>query len=176
MGAVYLGGSTKLTSDNVKHRKIKCGQDVYYIARMPEGDFYWHVSYPTNKEGYGGDNIDFLLEDGTIETVKGPFGSSSFAHNMGNPESATGFPDIRTVATRLIVGRGLEPFDSEQKKEIVFEESTFVAGDWRDRFRPEWDGLEINVVGRSMTRILSPRDVSASLNERKKESAATVNS
>ena len=52
---------------------------TYYIAeiRTPGfqgfGDFLIHEKIQGNDEGYGGSVVKFLMEDGTIEEVKGPF-------------------------------------------------------------------------------------------------------
>jgi hypothetical protein len=75
-------------TETIKHQKFTipipwnktCGKTVtYYIAPIPtEGlrstsDFQIHEKISGNDEGYGGSTLKFLMEDGTIEEVKGPF-------------------------------------------------------------------------------------------------------
>ncbi len=175
MGGVFLGCHTQSKSDNTKHRKIQYGGTTYYIAIMPEGDFFWHASYAAYKDGYGGSVIDFLLEDGTIESVKGPFSSSSFAYELHDAAKVTGFPGIANRVTMLVAGRNIHSYSAKGKPEIVFEEKTFVLGDWGSRIKPEWAELDVTVIGRSMDRLLGPKDVQEILAKRKQESNAVAN-
>ena len=77
-----------IDTSTIKHRKFTipipwnkgCGKKVtYYIAALPEkglrgsGDFQIHEKIEGDGEGYGGATLKFLMEDGTIEDVKGPF-------------------------------------------------------------------------------------------------------
>ncbi len=52
---------------------------TYYIAVLQAkgfrgtSDFQIHSKIKGNDEGYGGAVLEFLMEDGTVEKVKGPF-------------------------------------------------------------------------------------------------------
>lgn len=49
----------------------------YYIAKLPSGETFIHENINRTNgqmgDGYGGRTIDFLMEDGTIEPVVGPY-------------------------------------------------------------------------------------------------------
>jgi len=77
-----------IKTSEIPHKKFtipipwnkKCGKKAtYYIAEIPHelimsgGDFQIHEKIEGNNEGYGGAVLEFLMEDGTIEKVKGPF-------------------------------------------------------------------------------------------------------
>lgn len=80
--------SDMIKTSEIKHTKFtipipwnkECGKTVtYYIAQIVlEGlscsnSFQIHSKIEGNNEGYCGSTLDFLMEDGTIEKVKGPF-------------------------------------------------------------------------------------------------------
>ena len=77
-----------IKTSTIPHKKFtipipwnkKCGKSVtYYVGditheRLRAGlDFQIHEKIEGNDEGYGGATLEFLMEDGTIERVKGPF-------------------------------------------------------------------------------------------------------
>jgi len=84
-----------IETSTIPHRKFtipipwnkKCGKSVtYYIAGIPcDGirgfsEFQIHECIEGDGEGYGGSFLNFLMEDGTTERVKGPF----FKHKESN--------------------------------------------------------------------------------------------
>lgn len=132
------------------HRHIKGMVDVYYISRYPEGDAHIHVSHTRDRDGYGGCTQRFLLEDGTVEAVIGPyccdgmfdFGVSKMLAILLNDTTLT------AKAYRLTVGVNLLHYSREGAKEIVYQENDFILGDPDERIKPEWEGLEVNLEGR----------------------------
>jgi hypothetical protein len=149
-----------ITSE-VPHKKIsipnkywKGKNDIYYVSKYPEGDAHIHVSYPVDKNGYAGSEMDFLLEDGTIETVRGPycldgafdFGESKMLAELLNDDTLT------IKAYRLVVGKNLKGCcgSPKAKEEIVYQEIDMVAGDINNRIKKEWEGLECDVYGRGV--------------------------
>jgi len=153
--SVRLVGSD-LSSTKVPHKKLRFQGKTYYLAQYPEGDYCIHVDHGRGG-GYGDSNVGFLLEDGTIEVVRGPFHCGG-VFDMGVSEKlaeATGIASIANKATRLIVGEYLESYRVEPKR-IVFEEVEWQLGDWRDRVRPEWTGLTIGIITRCGIRYVKP--------------------
>ena len=80
--------SNIIDTSTIKHKKFtipipwnkECGKKVtYYIAALPEeglrgsGNFQIHEKIEGNDDGYCGATLEFLMEDGAIEKVKGPF-------------------------------------------------------------------------------------------------------
>jgi len=134
-------------SDEVQHQKHVIDGVIFYVAQYPEGDYSVHRS-DRCKDGYGGQVVSFLLTDGSIENVKGPFslgGSANFigdqkrrlAEMMGVDES-----DLDS-ATKLTIGNNLWSYT--KAKEIVFQEVGFRVGDWRRRLKDEWRGFEVKI-------------------------------
>lgn len=146
--SVFLDGSNQqLTTVSVPHKKVRHSGNTYYIAQYPEGDYAIHVDYGRGG-GYGDSNVGFLLEDGTIEIVRGPF-STAGLFDFGTAEKmaeVTGIPGIAATATRLTVGKNLRSYCTPgTNEEIVYEEEKFQLGDWRERVRPEWLGLDAKI-------------------------------
>ncbi len=63
----------KLTTMDVPHKRFDHSGKRYYVATYPEGDLVIHEWSPTDNQGYGGSQITFLMEDGSFETVRGPY-------------------------------------------------------------------------------------------------------
>jgi hypothetical protein len=75
MHGVKLGDYTTMT---LPHKRLELGGKVYFVATFPEGDLSVHEWLPSYQEGYGASRVTFLLEDGSYETVKGPFSCNDF--------------------------------------------------------------------------------------------------
>lgn len=146
---VRLDG-TKLLATEVPHRKFSHGGDTYYVARLPEGDYSIHRRYANNDQGYGGSVVNFLMEDGTFEAVKGPFSCAGvFDHGVARKlAELMGEESIAKSLTKLTIGRNLWAYASAPM-EVVFEEDEWSLTPWTDRIRPEWAGLEVKVSTRS---------------------------
>ena len=171
MRFVTLDG--ELRSDRTPHEKCVIGGVTYYFARMPEGDFFIHVS-DNWKQGYGAGEVDFLMIDGTTKTVVGPWQRNG-AYACGEAEliaKTLNRPEIAVQATRLVIGRNLWSYCA-QPKIVVFEEKELLLGDWRQRMRKEWIGWECEVKKR---RGSSFRDVGQILDELKMEQADNTTS
>ena len=141
---VYLDYDTKLTTLMVPHKKIVHAGVMYYIGQLPEGDYAIHKT--EDGRGYGGAEVAFMMEDCTIDVVKGPY-SCRGAFDFGTAQlmaEITGCPGITIQATRMSVGRNLSSYD-KRKADVLFEETRFMLGDWRERLRPEWRGLQVAV-------------------------------
>ena len=151
-----------MRTSEVHHKKVvvpdkywKGKDDVYYIARYPEGDAHIHISYPVDKGGYAGSEVRFLLEDGTIETVKGPYCCDDF-FDFGTAKKLSellGDESITQKAYRLVVGKNLRGmYDSskgKEKEEIIYQEPNYILGVPDNRINKEWEGLECHVYGRN---------------------------
>ena len=63
-----------------------CDKKVtYYIGQIPvKGlripDLQIHSKVQGDDDGYGGSVLEFLMDDGTIEKVKGPYHCDSYSH------------------------------------------------------------------------------------------------
>lgn len=45
----------------------------YFVCSIPNIGYQIHEHMPWNETGYGNSFLDFLMDDGTIEKVKGPY-------------------------------------------------------------------------------------------------------
>ncbi len=66
-------------------KKAKC---TWYVPVSKDPTKNLHISYKTDKSGYGGALIKFRLVDGTVDVVKGPycceeFGVDFFIEDVG---------------------------------------------------------------------------------------------
>lgn len=156
---VYINPETKLTTMDVPHKVVDCGGAIYFIARHPEGDYAIHRWSTRDQNGYGAMEVTFLLDDGSLRTVKGPY-STQGPFDFGTAErmaQMTGIADIAAKAYRLAVGRNLWSY-APGPREIVFEEPQFVLGDIRPRVKAEWLGLELRIESRGGYRFAKVAD------------------
>lgn len=162
---VYIDCDNKITTMDVPHKRVVSGGTVYFIGRFPEGDYAIHKSHPRDKNGYGGSEISFLLEDGTIETVKGPY--SCLGHfDFGTLElcaKLTGIADINNTVSRIEVGKKVKSCIEPHEEGIVYRETKFVLGDWKDRIKQEWMdcGLTAQIHIRGGSRIVKLKSEAA---------------
>ena len=126
---------TKCGMTEVKRRifkKVETNKKIWYIPIQDNVADDLHVFIKgTGKldyfEGYGGAIIDFLLEDGTIDKVKGPWHS--------NPDSLlqdTGI-DVRdkTITIGAIGRSRVFDDDNEFIEDILHEDKDWVLGSFR---------------------------------------------
>lgn len=152
-GAVIIGLSD---SKSMPHKKCVIGINTYYVCRYPEGDYCIHRK-GSSSGGYGGYDVEFLMEDGTIEVVKGPFrigGSDQIAGTQYEAiADAIGVTheEFCKRAVRIVVGSNLMVCSSLARK-IVYEEKEFTVGEWRERLNPEWSWLEVAIWNREIGR------------------------
>lgn len=142
---VYIDYENKITTLMVPHKKLYHGMSFYYIGRLPAGDYAIHKT--EDGRGYGGSDVGILLDDCTIDVVKGPY-SCAGCFDFGTMAEVVGIPDIGNKAYRLQIGKNLGSY-SEKTKQVVFEETEFICGDWEQRIRPEWKGLTIAIHTRN---------------------------
>lgn len=150
-------------SDEVQHQKHVIDGVIFYVAQYPEGDYSVHRS-DRCKDGYGGQVVSFLLTDGSIENVKGPFSLGGSANFIGDQKHR--LADMMEVdesdldsATKLTIGKNLWSYG--KPKDILFQEPSFLVGDWRRRLKEEWRGYEVKIECRSVGYF---RDVGTVLN------------
>ena len=141
--SVYLDPERKISSLDLPHRKIKQGERTYYVATFPEGDAAIHYHTLRDQHGYGESLGGFLMEDGTIEVVKGPY-TCFGAFDFGEAK-ALGVSTVKV--SKLTVGKNLSVYCGKPKS-VVFQETEWHVGDWRDRVKPEWKGLEVAIERR----------------------------
>lgn len=165
---VYL--DENLTTMQVPHRRIdRSGGCCWYVATMPEGDQIIHEWSPRDCGGYGGDWITFLMEDGTHETIRGPY-SCSDAFDHGRLESLKQYGyAVAGPAFRIVVGRNLWCY-AKGPKEVLFEEPRLACGDLAIRLahataRSLPDDYEVVVRYRNSDRFLRHGDVKEILRE-----------
>lgn len=170
-GAVIIG---KSDSRSMPHKKCVIGINTYYVCRYPEGDYCIHRK-GSSSGGYGGYDVEFLMEDGAIEVVPGPFrigGSDQIAGTQYEAiADAIGVDrqEFCKRATRIVVGSDLI-FSSHPKRQIAYEETEFTIGDWRERLKPEWIGLEVCIWNREIGRYLIVEDALRELEDEKYQS------
>lgn len=152
---VIIDHDSDCTTRNTPHKKVTIGSYTHYFAQLPAGDWMRHVHDSGNERGYCGDMVEFLLEDGTTETVKGPFQCcGSLSHDSYYLESlidATGMEELRTMASKITVGRRLLGL-TNVGPEIVYQEDEMSIIPITDRLLPEWNGLELKIQLRGETK------------------------
>lgn len=137
-----------VTTMDVPHKVLQAGGKTYFVGRYPEGDYCIHEWNPRIQDGYARRHVTFLLEDGSFRTVRGPYSKAGLFDFGAAALVAVGLnqEDIGRKAYRLTIGRDIvKAAWGSAKAEIVHDEPSFVLGDWRERVRPEWAGLEIRV-------------------------------
>lgn len=164
---VYL--DENLTTMQVPHKRLdRPGGVRWYVATMPEGDLIIHEWSPRDRGGYYGDEISFLMEDGTVESVAGPYSCSQPGDRRFAELRAEGFV-VPEPAFRLVVGRNLFAY-SGGPAEVAFEEPARSCGDLALRLahataRTLPRNYEVAIHYRGLTRYLRPDDVQAILRE-----------
>jgi hypothetical protein len=160
---VYLDPEAKISTMDIPHHKIKRGADTWYVAKMPEGDYIIHEHLPRYQQGYGGSMVTFLLDDGTYETVKGPFSrAGAFDHGALDELAKHGFKH-NGQAFKLIVGTGLWPYSGGDRN-VVHEEPELAVGRYKERLaalidRALPDGWEVELRTRCGGRYLRQSEV-----------------
>lgn len=173
--------SDEHTTMTLPHRKFCVGGDTYYVATFPEGDLAIHRSFTTNKEGYGGSLVRFLMEDGAHEDVLGPFECQGlFDHGLRERLRQELGGAAELSATRLVLGRNLSAYSSGPREEI-FAEEAMSCRDVRQRLAAacaalgpaeSWPAdLQCYVHTRSGARVLRKDEIEEALEreERRKE-------
>lgn len=154
MAVSLMDGPEGHTTMTVPHRKVKgrrwsCSpvEATFYYCQYPEGDYFIHCAFPGDKNGYCGDWVAFLLTDGSVDVVKGPYCETG-SYDDGASEclaQIVGDDAIRLKANRIQVGRNLF---ATKSPEVVHEEAGWSLSDWTERLRPEWAGLEVRIFFR----------------------------
>lgn len=144
-------------SDEIPHEKCRCNGYLYYFAKTPIGDYSVHAQ-GGDWTGYNGDEVEFLMTDGTIETVRGPWQRDGRYDYLDHEHIANhlGRPEIAVEATKIRVGEGLWLLG--ENPIIHFEEKDWVLGKWQERFKKEWKKLSFEVVTVSGSRFGKVRD------------------
>lgn len=148
MSAVYIDAELKLKTTDVPHKRFEHNGCTWMIAPLPAGDFAFHRYHWRDRRGYGGGIIDFLMDSGEIESLMGPFSvySPSDFGTALEAEKTLGIAGVLVQATKITVGRNLGRYT--QTPEIVYRETSWHLGDWKDRVKPEWRGFEFAITKR----------------------------
>lgn len=154
------------TTMQIPHRRLDRPSGVrWYVATMPECDLVIHEWSPGDQGGYGGDEITFMLEDGSYETVRGPYCCSDIFDPGGRrleQLAQEGFV-FQGPAFRITVGRNVSWY-CRGPKEVIFEEPALACGELALRLahataRTLPDDYEVRVDYRNSGRVLRPDDV-----------------
>lgn len=145
MGGVIICHDTEATTLTVPHKRV----GSYFFAQLPAGDFAVHRHDRDYEEGYGRAWIEFLMDDGTIEQVKGPFREYELhlTATEEDLEKRFGIAGLSAYATKITVGRNLGLYQSKPP-EVEFSEDLFAITPWTERMLPEWEGLEVMISTR----------------------------
>jgi hypothetical protein len=117
-----IGAHTTMT---LPHKRIEHGGKVYFVATFPEGDLSVHEWRSHYQEGYGGSRITFLLEDGTYETVTGPFECNDM-FDFGRAEMLKEKFGLvaRPTAVRIRIGKHLCRSLAKKPMEVEYEDGS----------------------------------------------------
>lgn len=148
MTAIILEADQRLRTVDLPHKKIVIGCSTWLACKLPAGDYAFHQHSNFDHDGYGGNPVEFLLENGDIETFHGPYRRYDLAILGADPiaERLLGIPGCSVQATKLTVGKNLGRW--MKTPEIVYRETCWRLGNWKDRVRPEWRGMEFAVTKR----------------------------
>lgn len=147
MGGIVIDKENGLRTDNHPHRMVESTESpgrrkTYLVAKLPAGDLWVHIAYSYDHSGYGGSEVDFLLESGEILTVKGPWQ----VHPNGNdhPVIASAFDeplDFR-AASRLHVMRGPVRWGPGLRgQDLIYSETKWSLGSIKTRVRRDHRGF-----------------------------------
>lgn len=131
------------------HREVKCDQGTFLMCQLPEGDWAIH-ELNGDGQGYGGDVIEFLMEDGSVRQEKGPYHLSHADYEdrqYAAIQESTGI-NVSIEAKRFVVGNKLSSGAYNGTRKVIHDESSFAMQPLRERMKPEWKGLEILIWGR----------------------------
>lgn len=159
VSAVYIEPDLKLLTNAVPHKKIHHAGFIWMIAPLPAGDFAFHRQHLRDQNGYGGSVIDFLMEDGEIESLRGPYHVhelSEFGTHL-EAEKITGILGVLAQATKITVGKNVGYFGTDPQ--IVYRETEWKLGNWKTRVKAEWKGLEFRIECRGMVVYPSKSDI-----------------
>jgi hypothetical protein len=176
-----VGLSENLTTMDIPHKRIQHGGKVYFVGVFPEGDLAIHEWSPTYQKGYGGSLVTFLLDDGTTETVRGPFSCGDIFDQgrsgiLKNGYGITGKPP----ACKITVGRNLWGHAVYGRKaEMMFQESALRCDSFMGRLReavnrPLPVDYEVRVEYRNSARVLRKEEVAELLDKPELTTAANA--
>lgn len=129
---VKIGSTTTM---DLPHRRIEMQGKVYYVATFPEGDLSVHEWSSRYQEGYGGSLVTFLLDDGTLETVKGPFDCNDiFDHGRRELLRNVHGIESKPTAVKIRVGTKLRGyFDRNAEESVIYEDQSLSCESLSDR-------------------------------------------
>lgn len=137
------------TTANTPHEIVEFDGSAFFIARLPEGDSVVHGWNPADCNGYGGAEVDFLLKNGTVKTVLGPYQMSPDFRDLIALADHVRRPQLlwraRKIAIGRIVGEGL----NTKLVDIIYEEDVRTVSPIVPRIFEEWSGLDIRVDTRN---------------------------
>jgi hypothetical protein len=121
---------------NVPHKRFETGGCSYFVAIFPEGDMAIHEWNPRYQMGYGESPVTFLMEDGTFQTVKGPFScNDAFDGGQSKMIRERFGVDAKPTAVRLRVGRKLCRVWGIRDREVLYEEPALSCEPLEPRLR-----------------------------------------
>lgn len=174
MSAVYIDSELKLKTTDVPHKKIIHNGHTWMIAPLPAGDFVFHRYHFRDRNGYGGSIVDFLMDNGEIESLMGPYvcySPSDFGTAI-EAERLTGISGVLVQASKITVGKNLGRWT--QTPEIVYSEKDWHLGDWKDRVKKEWRGLEFAITKRGSIMYPPKDDIAEMFRRRSRKSKHAI--
>jgi len=165
--------SENLTTMDVPHKRIEHGGKVYFVGVFPEGDLAIHEWSPTYQEGYGGSLVTFLLDDGTFQTVRGPFSCGDiFDNGRSNLLRDRYGIEGQPPAFKIAVGRNLWSYHVYGRPaEVLFQEPAMQCGSFLSRLReavnrPLPADYDVRIEYRNSARVLRREEVAEYMQER----------
>jgi hypothetical protein len=107
------------------HKRLELGGKVYFVATFPEGDLSVHEWRP-GFGGYGNSEVTFLLDDGSFQTVRGPYSCNDlFDFGRAKMLKERFGLEAKPAACRIRAGLNLSPYSCLRKgpQEIHAEET-----------------------------------------------------
>ena len=140
-----------MTTMNTPHRVVRAasGDDVeneiYFIAQLPLGSYVVHCWSSNDASGYCGSELTFLTEDGSFETVKGPYEMSFGWRDYNKLVTLIQLPQLYNVVCKIAVGTAQQVGYDLNLVDIVYEEPSMAQGSILPIIRSERNSLHVRV-------------------------------
>lgn len=130
------------TTRTTPHKLVKLEGVSYFIGKCRAGDYVVHSWRSSDLNGYGGDKVTFLCDDGYEVEVQGPYLMSYEWRDYKALVSHLKMPELNQKAFKVTVGTKVDKITpvgiSHDFGEIVYKDDEFIVGSVTARIRKEW--------------------------------------
>jgi len=140
------------------HERFIIEGKTFYVCKYDQGDYNVHSWTSSNTNGYGGGEYSFLLENETIEKVKGPYNVYHDWRDYKLLVEKTGRNEFNIIAFAIVIGKNLKDYHDgygDKNAEIVYEDSKMSIEPMKSRIKLNWliKDMEMIFIARGHTRM-----------------------